>query len=277
MEFNLFHPNEDLKGNQKENIFIVTSDEGSYIGSGYVYPKLSPVITPEHPLNIFMEMHIDEKLMDEAIGLRLFHSLEKRAKALSQIQTKPCLLYFGSENPSHPMLSFLKRHGYEEYSETYLMMKSMPVMYYDLKSEYDFILSDQVTTEQKDLIMSYHNKLFINALSEEDFHRFSHKELFRNLSVYDKHELIGNMMLYVVEEQGVSFGKIENFFITPKYQRKGVGELCLKAAFNFFNSRFIPKVSLEVWSENINAFAFYKKHGFEIIKSTEFYNGKFLK
>ncbi|MBN2794931.1 MAG: GNAT family N-acetyltransferase [Clostridia bacterium] len=277
MVFNLFHPNEDLKGNQKENIFIVTSDEGSYIGSGYVYPKLTPVITPSHPLNIFMEMHIDEELMEEAIGLRLFHALEKRAMTISQIQTKPCLLYYGSDNPNHPMLSFLKKHSYGACSETYLMLKSIPVMYYDLKSKYDFILSDHVNDDQKEMIMSYHNHLFINPLSDDDFKHFSSKDQFRNLTVYDKHELIGNMMLYVVEDHGISVGKIENLFITPKYQRMGVGELCLKAAYNFFNSRFIPKVSLEVWSENENALSFYKKHGFEIIKSTEFYNGKFLK
>lgn len=198
----------------------MTTEKGDYIGSGYVYPKLTPVITPEHPLNIYIEMHLPEDLLNDSIGLRLFQALVKRAETLSKIQTKPCYLYSGAKEEDHLMLNYLKSKGYNKSYESYLMLKKVPVEYYELPNRYDFILTDHVNDDMQETIMNYHNKIFINTINREHFHELSHKRDFRNLSVYDQHELIANMMVYTEEYDEILVGKIENFLFYPNIKVK---------------------------------------------------------
>ncbi len=58
-------------------------------------------------------------------------------------------------------------------------------------------------------------------------------------------------------------GKINQIFIEKKFRRKGIGKEILKRFLEWFNSKNIKYVQLNVDARNKGAINFYKKFGFE--------------
>ena len=57
---------------------------------------------------------------------------------------------------------------------------------------------------------------------------------------------------------------IQHMVVAPKSRRQSVGTLLMSAALNAAKSKGIKRVELDVWSFNLEAKHFYKKHGFKV-------------
>lgn len=279
MNIKIVNPKEDMQQNQKENIFIVYDDKDQYLGSGYVFPKLSPEITPEHPLNIFIDMHLEDENLNNAIGEKLYKALEERALNLASVQAKTAYLYHGAAmdtSKRHLLLKFFEKKDFNVEERSHLMFKTIQTNYYDVSKRYNLISSHMLSPEMQSIIVEEHNRIFINLLDKTYLNQLQEQKDFINISLYDRTNLLGNAILYIENLNGVLVGRIEEFFITKSTRRKGVGTLLLKACYNYFNTKFIRGISLEVWTANKAAVNFYKKNGFETVKSTEYYLGKYI-
>ena len=62
---------------------------------------------------------------------------------------------------------------------------------------------------------------------------------------------------------------VNAIYIDSEFQGQGVGEALLKAALNHPELVSQEKIFVDVWSENKNAYSFYKKHGFQEIGQCE--------
>jgi len=59
------------------------------------------------------------------------------------------------------------------------------------------------------------------------------------------------------------YGSIDDIMVTLSYRRMGIGSMLLERAFDWFNSRGLLRVELNVVKQNQEAYSFYLKHGFE--------------
>ena len=62
------------------------------------------------------------------------------------------------------------------------------------------------------------------------------------------------------------FGYIEDIVVKSNYRRKGIGTHLLENALNWFRSRALKRIELNVVKENQSAYSFYVKHGFKDYK-----------
>ena len=58
------------------------------------------------------------------------------------------------------------------------------------------------------------------------------------------------------------YGALDTMAVTAEYRRKGVGEAMLREIRDWFRSRNVDRVELEVLSKNDIGYSFWKKHGF---------------
>lgn len=266
MKFKIINPKEDIQGNKKENIFIVMNEEG-YIGNGYVFPKLSSV-TPNHPLNIFIDMSIEDEHLYHAVGIELFHKLRQRAVAIAREEKQQAMLYYGSDHMNEK-ISFFKAQGFNVVTKTYKLTTAIQT--YDV-SPIDFeIRSDNHLHEADDLI-ELHNEQLITPLSNELVHKFSHKDDFNLVRLYDREVLIGAIMMYRDDFEA----KIDHIVIKPGYQNKGLGKFLMQEAMKHFEKKLVSHMALEVWSANLMAMKFYQALGFKNYGETEYYVGQYL-
>lgn len=269
MKIKIYNPKQDMQGNQRENIFIVMHEK-DFLGSGYVFPKLSPLLTPDHALNIFLEMHLDDVYLTHEIGDKLLYALEKRALDLKMVQSQKALFYFGSEDPDHPFLSYLASKGFDHKMETYKMKTHTKVDRLDLPAPYT--LSETLNEES---FLELYNKIFIKQLTKETLEHLRSHEGYKYISVYEEEQLIGFILGYFDHEE-VKLGKIEALYVHKEHQNKGLGKYLVKSILSYFGQNFINEAVLEVWSENKHAIEIYKSLDFNICESTEHYIGKFL-
>lgn len=71
-------------------------------------------------------------------------------------------------------------------------------------------------------------------------------------------EIRGPAKVYKLEK----FGAIDTVAVTSSYRRRGVGEAILREILDWFHSRNIDRVELEVLARNPVSNSFWKKQGF---------------
>ncbi|MCH4886706.1 GNAT family N-acetyltransferase [Acidaminobacter sp. JC074] len=263
MKFKIFNPKEDMQGNRKENIFIVM-DENGYIGNGYVYPKLT-TITPDHPINIFMDLSLSDEHLYHEIGFELFHLLRKRALDLFKGSgLNKGLIYYGTEKVDEKY-HFFRDQGFKEELPTYLMSGPTNIG----ASPIDYaVTTDEVYNDQ---MVELHNKYLLKPIDHEVIHALSHKDDYCCFQVYDD-KLIASMIVY----KDHNVGWIDHIVVDKAYKHKGIGRYLMHQASEYFKKRLITQMSLEVWSENTYAVDFYQRLGFENKSVTEHYIGILL-
>jgi ribosomal protein S18 acetylase RimI-like enzyme len=60
-----------------------------------------------------------------------------------------------------------------------------------------------------------------------------------------------------------SYGVIDATIVTSDYRRRGIGELMLDRALEWFSSRNVNRIELSVAAKNQLGYSFWEKHGFQ--------------
>lgn len=81
-------------------------------------------------------------------------------------------------------------------------------------------------------------------------------------------------ILYPTKAAVDTNAELLSIVVLPEYQRKGVGIRLVEVLFKYFKRNKIHKVKVVVDKENILANKFYKKIGFEFVKTIEMYDKK---
>jgi [ribosomal protein S18]-alanine N-acetyltransferase len=89
-----------------------------------------------------------------------------------------------------------------------------------------------------------------------------HKGSFTLVATNDKEELQG----FIVAHCGVS-GHIITIDVGPGARRSGVGSLLLRAAEERMRTAGCRTVGLETGVDNLTALSFYKRHGYDVIRT----------
>lgn len=261
----IFNPKEDIQSNSKENIYIVMKD-GEYLGNGYVYPKLTS-ITPDHPLNIFINIQLPKEYLLEDIGMNLFEALKKRATELKGIYNEEkSLLYYGA--PEHDeMMDFYIGQGFNKRLNTYQLQSTHHIK----ATEPNCRIEISHHLHHADDVIDLHNRYLLKPITNDVIHELSHHPHFISVRLYDE-RIVGSMMAY--SKDGVGF--IDHVVVHDEYMNKGYGKYLMSKASEHFLKHLIATTKLEVWSANTDALEFYKKLNFKYDIDTEIYVGMIL-
>ena len=89
-----------------------------------------------------------------------------------------------------------------------------------------------------------------------------HKGSFTLVATNDKEELQG----FIVGHCGVS-GHVITIDVGPAARRAGVGSLLLRAAEDRMRTAGCRRVGLETAVDNLTALSFYKRHGYDVVRT----------
>ena len=89
-----------------------------------------------------------------------------------------------------------------------------------------------------------------------------HKGSFTLVATNDKEELQG----FIVAHCGVS-GHVITIDVGPGARRSGVGSLLLRAAEERMRAAGCRTVGLETGVDNLTALSFYKRHGYDVVRT----------
>ena len=121
------NPKEDSYGNAKENIFIAFDESKNYLGSGFIYPNLNYDMTPEHPMNIYMDINMaqEDDFGNEVCSL-LFDKLQARAKEVKEANKDVVArLYYGCLADDTSKVDFYLSKGFVHDEGTHLLELKM--------------------------------------------------------------------------------------------------------------------------------------------------------
>ncbi len=105
----------------------------------------------------------------------------------------------------------------------------------------------------------------VAGFEEEMLRRLMKSEDGLVLVVLDEEKAIGYSLSEIRSTKGLKLekiGAIDHLAITGSYRRKAVGEQMLEEILNWFKSRDINRIELEVLTRNLVGYSFWKKHGF---------------
>lgn len=275
------NPKEDSYGNVKENIFIAFDHNENYLGSGYIYPNLNYDMSPEHPMNIYLDINMaNQDDFGNEVCCELLNKLKVRAKEIRELNKDiTARLYFGCISGDRTKFDFFVSKGFVHDEATYLL--EVKINDYVIGNEYienvEIRENTFVNESEKEKLIKFHNDIFIKTIDYDFISELNEHEITKHYTAYQNNEMIGHIMIYADKTQNGKFvGKIENLFVINGWRKKKIARRLMDEVMKYFKNNCIEHVQLEVWSANKVAYAFYEKIGFKFIKETELYTGIYL-
>lgn len=279
--YTIKNPKEDSYGNKKENIFIAFDNNDNYLGSGYIYPNLNYDMTPEHPLNIYLDINMaKEDDLGNEVSCELLQKLQVRASEVKEANKDiPARLYIGIVGENKAKFDFFESKGFVHDEGTHLLeIKLSDYLIEKKDSEGIDIKQNLLNNEgEKEQLINNHNVIFIRSIDNDFFDEMNKHELRNHYTAYYQNIMIGHIMIYADKDlNGRVAGKIENLFVLNNWRNKRIAKRLMDEAMDYFKSNGIEHVRLEVWNANKVAYEFYIKLGFKFIAETEQYPGYYL-
>ena len=277
-KFIIKNPEENIHGNEKENILIAFDEKGSYLGRGYIFPNINYDMAVEHPLNIYIdiEMQSEYELRDE-VSSKLLDKLTKRAKEVQkEYKAIKSRLYTGCMIDEIKKYNFFISKGFIHDEGTYILEcdfksyinKNVLLPNIEIRESHRLSGIDQIN------FIKLHNAIFIKTIDDEFLDKINRNEMVRYYTAYNNDEIIGNILIYAERTEGdVLVGKIENLFVIDKWRKSKVARYLMNKAIDYFNKNDIKVIQLEVWNANKIAYSFYENLGFRFKDEIELYPG----
>ncbi|WP_051623544.1 GNAT family N-acetyltransferase [Clostridium hydrogeniformans] len=265
----------DQYGNSKNNIFLAFSDDGSYLGSSYVYPNMNHCQIEEIPYLIFIDINLEEnmdKLLKDKVKQELFDKAFFRANEIRK--ERPDLnarIYSGFEYNMDNM-KFYTRNSFEEDYSIIMEANINEDFKYTLPKEVEVI---QMNLEVEEELIEYrqmYDEIFISPLNMDRFIEQSKEECFKNLYFLVDGKRCGGCTIFKNDD----LGYIETIYVLPEARGKGIAKIILNYIFNYFLVNGLKKTKLEVWELNKLAVRLYKSFGYKEEEKSLMFPGKNL-
>lgn len=280
-KFIIKNPEQNMYGNQKENILIAFDEKGNYLGRGYIFPNINYDMAVEHPLNIYIdiEMQSENELGDEVSG-KLLNELIMRAKEVQkEYKDIKSRLYTGCMVDEVKKYNFFISKGFIHDGGTYLLEcdlnsyinKNVLLSNIEIREGNCLSSIDQIN------FIELHNTIFIKTIDDELLDKINRHEMVKYYTAYNNDEVIGNILIYAERtEDDLLVGKIENLFVVDKWRKSKIARYLMNKAIDYFNKNDIKTIQLEVWNANKIAYSFYQNLGFRFKDEIELYLGIYL-
>ena len=188
IDFIIKNPEEDSYGNKKENIFIAYDNRNKYLGSGFIYPILNYDMTPEHPINIYLDINMaNEEDLGNEVSYELLKKLQVRANEVKEANKDiPARLYIGIVGQNKAKYDFFVSKGFVHDEGTHLLEVKM-VDYHIEKNDLEEIEIKEnslANDSEKDKLINLHNGIFIRFIDDDYFNELNKHELTKHITAY---------------------------------------------------------------------------------------------
>jgi len=272
MGIEIKNPVKDQYGNSKNNIFLAFSDDGSYLGSSYVYANMDHCQIEEIPYLIFIDINLEEntdKLLKDKVKQQLFDKVFLRAKELRKERPDLNARIYSGFPYNKDNMDFYVKNGFEEdYSS---------IMEANIKEDFKYTLPEEIEVVEINLkveeeFMEYrqsYDEIFVSPLDTDGLIEQSKEKCFKSLYFLVNGKRCGGCTVF--ENHGV--GCIETIYVLPESRGKGISKIILNYIFNYFSVNGLNKTKLEVWELNKPAVSLYMSFGFKEVEKNLMFPG----
>ena len=212
-----------INGKNKHEI-IALDAEDNILGKGYIYDFLEAEILEVDRMNFFIETIIELEDKENVIRKFIVDELVKRAKELRKsypdYDARVYHCCFSNDKDAIEFYSTIEGFKHDE---------GMHIITCDLdNSNIQNQVSIEYEIKEDTFNMDEEIQDFINKQSEvfrsssydiEKIKKLKELEGFKNIAIYDKGQIAGNILLLIEEESGVKFGWVEDLFVNKGYRK----------------------------------------------------------
>ncbi len=270
-----------IENGQNQHEIIAYGGDYKVLGKGYIYTSLSSELYEKERYNIFIDIEVlDENDNDKIKTFILKAILDRANKFREEHKDYDVRVYHCCFPDNQGAIDFYTKQGGFKHDEgMYILhhtLATIPEFDGDV-NDFEVIENALNTDEDVREFVEAHRKIFRkDPYTIEKVMEFKKEKDFRGILVLHEGQIIGASLLYVIKEDDLKIGWVEDMFISKEWRRNRLGYLLMIKSLNYFKSIGVDKSRLEVWSANQRALNLYYKVGYQLLKESEISIGKFI-
>ena len=243
-------------------------EHGKMVAKGQVsvINVVSPGRSKESKHAIYVNLKtIPERESDVDLLDKVYQYLFKRATQLKETLPKEygTILCVGNHSTETANNQFFVHKGYLHLNSLFLMNRDLNVLIPELKLQEEFHYSKwkmETSQEETDYLnieaeIWPDTPLGLNRLSE-----YKNKSLWTSMIVHHADIIVGGLMVWQEEEQGV----IEDVFVREPWRKRGIAKYLLTQALRYLKAYQLQSANLMVTTTNQSALSLYESVGFRV-------------
>ncbi len=265
------NPQQDQRGNSKENIFIATLD-GQYLGHAYAWAYENHHTAYERPWNVYFEVNPEpqyDTALREAVRDELYDRVYARALELRAARPElPARVYTSAQ--TEEALAFFVRKGLRGDDAITLMEGPLPAAEpAPLPCGHTLVACDLDDPAQLDAYRQAHGIVFVTPLNDEEFDQHRRMPHFSMFCLVCQGETLAWSQVFQRDDSG----HVETLFVTDGARNRGLGRMMLSHMLRLFRDWGCQSTTLEVWLRNRRAVKLYESFGYQKIKTQLYFPG----
>ncbi|QOY38343.1 GNAT family N-acetyltransferase [Anaerobacillus isosaccharinicus] len=266
---------------EKKNEYHAINEQKQVVGKGWIFPSVPSDIFGYPRLNVFIEMKVEQCDDQLAIKDLLFATLLEKAKEIrSENREKKVRVYHCCFSHDQEAIKYYsEKSGFQHDEGMYIIRKVMSDTPPQVTDTPEVNYEALPLSSEEDIVqlINAHQTVFRSGYSVEGIKELQEKFGWKSIAAIHNGEIVGNIMLWVNEENpNHPFGWVEDLFVTKDVRHKGIGKNLVAQALAHFRDLHVPEIRIEVWSANERAMNLYKQFGFSFYEETESSIGMFL-
>ena len=277
----IVNADKDMRGAQRENVFLALDESGKLLGSLLIYPFFDQVIEREHPLNLYL--HLEAEGRAEASvpikDLLLKHALRRATEIKDEAGQAKARVYACFLKHQQDETAYFLRRGFRHDEGMLLLERQESAHLPQVEAPQEVTIHPwkmETETEQRQFIETHRVVFPRHPYSVKRLQELMAVPGWNNFTAWHDTEIAGNIMVYHKDAGGNVVGCIEDLFVQRRWQKRGIAKYLLYAALVHFRKTGIHRIQLEMWSANKTAFHLYRAFGFSAIDETEIAVGRYL-
>lgn len=270
-----------IKNGKTEKEFEAYDAENNFLGKGGAYPSLASDLYDNQRLNIFINIDVADSANKKEIKDRIFAKLIEKAYSIKEenkdLETRVYHCCFSNNKESIDY--YTSKDGFIHDEGMHIIRNTMTNNNYNIKpiDNIQFSKWSLDTEEEISKLINVHKTVFNSGYSIDEILNLQKKNGWKNIVATYNGEIVGNIMLYVTEEDSNKrIGWVEDLFVCKSWRKKGIGNVLIYKALEYFKKIQVDESRLEVWSANKRALSLYNQLGYEFYEETESSIGKFI-
>lgn len=260
-----------INGKDEHEISLIDRD-GKVLGKGYLFETIASKLYQKPRVNYFIDMDIEVKEKAEEIRKRIAEELvnraKKRRKHYPDYDARVYHCCFSDDREKIRFYSSLK--GFKHDEGMHILTHNLEKIQHQIHRNVNYEIKENSLNSEEEILefINEHSKVFKGPYSIGEINELKEKEGFKNIGVYDREKIVGNILL-IVEKEDKKYGWVEDMFVKEGYRTQGLGALLINKGLEHFRLLGLDESRLEVWSANERAVKLYRKIGYEFLQETQ--------
>jgi GNAT superfamily N-acetyltransferase len=261
-----------IKGKDDHEILLLDS-MNNILGKGYMYEFMESEILEKDKINYYIyavpEVAKNENIIKSFIVDELIRRAKKQRADYPHCDARVYHCCFSDNLEQITFYSSIE--GFKHDEGLHLLTCNLNNIKFNMVSNIGFDIKEDCLNSEEEIqaFIKEHKKVFRgNPYNIEKIKNLKAQEGFKNIAIFDKECIIGNIFL-VVQEEETRYGLIEDLFVNKSYRNYGLGQYLLIRALDYFKLLGLDESRVEVWSSNNRASKLYYKVGYKFEKELE--------